>query len=147
MEGRNLKSRHAGEHIRKFGGNLDLGRTVGGPGVHVHGFDTLNDDAASHSRGRYGTRTVSGAPWCWEPRSAPPRAAASAGAGALRGALSAAGLGSTGCGRPRRAPFVLRGALVPGAEGEQAVGYKSECGGTCGADFGMRARLPHEAAR
>lgn len=51
----------------------------------------------------------------------------------------AAGLGTDGCGRSRSAPFALRGALVPGAVGEQAVGYKNGCGGT------WRSRLREES--
>lgn len=86
---------------RSSGGYFDLGKIVGG--ILVHPFYTLSEDAARALRN-------SGGFWCplvlgtqqW-------RAAASKGTPVL-GVLSAQGLGTTMCQRPRGAPFALLGA-------------------------------------
>lgn len=117
---------------RSFGGYFDLRKIVGG--ILVHPFYTLNDDAAW-------VLWNSGGFWCPLVLGTQQRRAAASKGTPVLGVLSAQGLGTTMCQRPRGSPFALPGA----EEGQPVWGTRRVAQAPDRADFGARAWLPYVA--
>lgn len=116
---------------RSFGGYFDLRKIVGG--ILVHPFYTLNDDAAW-------VLWNSGGFWCPLVLGTQQRRAAASKGTPVLGVLSAQGLGTTMCQRPR-------GSLLPcqAQRKDSLFGAQEGLRRHLTADFGARAWLPYVA--